>query len=1039
MSWSRRRRAASAALVLVAAAGLGLWTQRRPIADELIRRELVRAGVQASYQVRDIGFARQRLTDVVIGDPTRPDLTADWVEVETRVRFGTPEIVGVRAGRVVLRGAWRDGRISLGAIDALLPAPSGRPIELPRLDISVADARIRLDTPYGRIGIAMTGAGRVRAGFRGRAGMFADTLAAGDCRARTLRATLAVAIDAGEPHVTGPVRAAAAGCAGVAVAKPEVAVDAVLGNRFDRWQGRADVRAARVAASAGAMRGVTGAARFSGGPARTEGTVRLMAAGFAGSGAHGERLGIDGRYRVGRGGWAFDGSASAARIDPGAQRRQQVAALARAGAGTPVAPLLDRLGAALLRATQGVSAEAIVAVAGRGNAGAVTIARAGLSAPTGASVSLSGGEGVRYAWPSGAIAASGRVVLGGGDLPDAVVSFTRDPASGAISGVADMAPYATTGARLALRPVAFRIDGTTGTARTVATLSGPFSGGRIDGLTLPVTLNWRGERFTVGPQCVPARFERLVVSALTLDPAMLRVCPVDGALARFGGGAIGGGIAADRVALSGRIGSTPVTLAAARATFGLRGAVFAVNDVAARLGASERVTRLDLAELGGRVVGGEAMGRFAGGTGQIAAVPLAMSQAAGDWRFAGGRLDVTGAMRIDDATDARRFETVATRDFALTMAGNRIEATGTLSGPVTGIEVADVTIRHDLATGTGDAAIDVPGVRFATDGLQPAALTRLALGVVADVEGVVTGRGRIRWSPDGVDSDGVFATRDLNLAAAFGPVTGLSGELRFTDLLALETAPGQTVALAQVNPGIAVTGGQVAYRLLSGQRVAIDGGRWPFAGGELVLEPTVLDFSTALPRRMTFRVVGVNAAGFLQQFDFKNLNATGVFDGELPMVFDASGGRIENGRLIVREGGGSIAYVGELSEEDLGTWGNFAFQSLKSIRYQRLTLDLNGPLAGEMVTEISFAGVSQGEGTKSNFLTRRLARLPLVFNVRVTAPFRQLLDSVQSLYDPSRLVERNLPQLIERQQNAVPDVPRDVQPRESDAMPERSQ
>ena len=76
---------------------------------------------------------------------------------------------------------------------------------------------------------------------------------------------------------------------------------------------------------------------------------------------------------------------------------------------------------------------------------------------------------------------------------------------------------------------------------------------------------------------------------------------------------------------------------------------------------------------------------------------------------------------------------------------------------------------------------------------------------------------------------------------------------------------------------------------------------------------------------------------------------------------------------------------------------------------------MNGPLAGEMVTEVRFAGVTQGKGAKSNFLIRRLAKLPFVFNIRIKAPFRGLLDSAQSFYDPSRLVQRNLQQLIREQ------------------------
>ena len=58
-----------------------VWMSRLRIASDVIRRELDRRGVQASYRVTGIGLQKQRLEDVVIGDPRNPDLTARWVEV----------------------------------------------------------------------------------------------------------------------------------------------------------------------------------------------------------------------------------------------------------------------------------------------------------------------------------------------------------------------------------------------------------------------------------------------------------------------------------------------------------------------------------------------------------------------------------------------------------------------------------------------------------------------------------------------------------------------------------------------------------------------------------------------------------------------------------------------------------------------------------------------------------------------------------------------------------------------------------------------
>src|SRR3546814_20385824 len=94
------------------------------------------------------------------------------------------------------------------------------------------------------------------------------------------------------------------------------------------------------------------------------------------------------------------------------------------------------------------------------------------------------------------------------------------------------------------------------------------------------------------------------------------------------------------------------------------------------------------------------------------------------------------------------------------------------------------------------------------------------------------------------------------------------------------------------------------------------------------------------------------------------------------MVFDEAGGRIENGHLTVREGGGSLAYVGPVSQHDLGTWGNMAFQALKAHEYKSLTIEMNGPLAGEMVTEVHLVGVNQGAGTNIHLSFRRLAQQP---------------------------------------------------------------
>ena len=284
--------------------------------------------------------------------------------------------------------------------------------------------------------------------------------------------------------------------------------------------------------------------------------------------------------------------------------------------------------------------------------------------------------------------------------------------------------------------------------------------------------------------------------------------------------------------------------------------------------------------------------------------------------------------------------------------------------------------------------------------LQPDTLSPLALGVIANAAGTVRGAGRIEWSPQELTSSGRFTTDALDFAAAFGPVKGLSGTIAFTDLLGLVTAPHQQVRIASINPGIAVDAGTLTYALEPDHVLAIEGGTWPFVGGTLTLEPARMTIGGSDTRRFTLGIEALDAARLIERMDLGNISATGTFDGRLPLVLDQDGGRIEGGTLKSRPPGGNVSYVGELTYKDLSTMANFAFDALKSLDYREMTIAMDGAIAGEIVTRLRFIGVRQGEGARRNFITERISRLPIQFNVNLRAPFFQLIGSFKSLYDP---------------------------------------
>ncbi|HTG37772.1 MAG TPA: hypothetical protein VL973_03090, partial [Sphingomonas sp.] len=297
---------------------LVLWSQRRPIAEGFIARELAARGVRARYDVAEIGTSMQRIENLVIGDPARPDLVADWIEIRTKLGFGAPDVTGIVAGRVRMRAAWRDGRLSLGALDRLMPPPSGKPFALPELDLTISDGRARIETPAGVLGARLSGQGALNDGFRGRLALVSERLAASGCTAQAVEAAMGIAVRARAIALTGPIRAANAACGDNEARGIGATVDVQLPEALDRWAGSARLRADRIAAAGVRAAGLGGTIRFDGAPAGISGRGDLMLAGVRAGRAEATGLSFAGPFRWDGERMRLAGRIGAGRVVPGA-------------------------------------------------------------------------------------------------------------------------------------------------------------------------------------------------------------------------------------------------------------------------------------------------------------------------------------------------------------------------------------------------------------------------------------------------------------------------------------------------------------------------------------------------------------------------------------------------------------------------------------------------------------------------------------------------------------------------------------------------
>ena len=1001
-----RWRVSLALLIVIVAALAAAWFSRERIAGDVIAGMLEDYDLPAQYEIESIGPERQVLTDVVIGDPLLPDLTVERVIVHLRYRFGTPAIGRIELERPRLFGSWRGGKLSFGTLDGILFRDTGEPPGLPDLDIALVDGRALMETDFGPVGIKADGSGELDDGFSGILAATAPEITGGGCDARGGTAYGRLTTAEGKARFVGPVRVAEMACParGLRLAEASVELDATADADFAGYEGRASFAASDIALAGTAANGANGTVRATWRDSALNARYSIVGRGIDHPQARFAVLTADGALRA-RDGFErvrIDSDLEGNGLRLGDALGGRIEALARSSDETLLEPLLRRFVGALQRESRASRFAANVSLRRTGDRMTLVVPDAALRGGSGATLLALSGVQLSSAPDEAVPRIVGNFSTGGEGMPRLVGRMERTQSRAATLRLR-MAEYAAGGSSLSIPElVVVQRPGGQLAFSGRALASGPLPGGSTRGLSLPIEGNWsQAGGLAMWRECTDFRFDRLAIADLVIDRRALTLCPSRGApILAYGSRGLRVAAGAPSLDLSGQLAGTPIAMRSGPVGFAWPGNLSA-RDVVVSLGPAAEASSFRISNLDA-TLGQEIAGTFDDADVSLFAVPLDLRETSGTWRYAGGVLSLAdSSFVLEDRSEEDRFNPLVAREATLSLKDNVIRADAVLREPTTDRAVSDVAIVHDLSRGVGHADLTVAGLLF-DPALQPDMLTPRALGVIANTRGTVTGTGRIDWNAAGVTSTGRFSSDNLDFAAAFGPVRGASGTIVFDDLLALTTAPGQTIQVGSVNPGIEVTEGEVEFALRDGQFLGVAGGTWPFMGGTLTLRPVELNLGISERRAYVFEITGLDAATFVQQFDLGNINATGTFDGEIPIVFDEQGnGRIEGGRLVSRTPGGNVSYVGELTYEDLSPIANFAFDALRSLDYRRMTIDMNGSLSGEIVTEVRFEGVSQGEGARENFVTRQIADLPLEFRINIRAAFAQLLTNLRSLYDPA--------------------------------------
>lgn len=1061
------------AIALVTLAGL--WFNRENIAGNVIEDALAEQGLVASYEIESIGPQRQVLRNLVIGEADAPDFTADSLAVDLEYGLGVPSLGAVEIENARLFGSYRDGSLSFGSLDPVLFAESDGPPALPQIALAVRDARARIDSDFGVIGIKLDGEGQLDDGFVGTLAATAPGIGAENCRAATATAYGALTIEDSAMSFDGPVRLRELSCSGAQIVTSDIGAALTLAPDFSSVQGAFALVMGELAFAESTADTLEGAIDLAANLAPSNddrGRPVILRHDVTVTGIASPSFGLssfsaDGNASLAFGfeQWDWNANFGGSEVSIRALNDTNLATARAAGAQTLVGGLLSKLERGLRQSLRGNQLSGNIAIRSDAETTSAIIPQMRLrSASDETLLSVSRLSFARESATSNQ-RLSGSFLTGGTDLPQ--INARVDQSLGRDLGLRlSIAEYREGDDAIAVPAMQLRQDGQGQILFDgVIEAQGAIPGGQVEGLTMPIKGSWNARNgLALGRECTPLRFTRLQASGLTLDEQELPLCPAEGAsaLVRYNDGLQ---LAAETraIRLEGDLAGTAMRVDADSARIAINAPVIARN-LRVVLGEDGSAVRLTAAELIADI--GDAIGgHFNGGTAALDVVPLDISDLSGNWSYGDdGALTLSdGAFSLTERigegwSPEARFERLASTGANLQLVEGIISADADLRHPTSGTLITKVTIGHALSSGEGRADIAVPGIHF-DDNFQPDQLTDLVTGVIALAEGTVSGNGQVQWTANSITSWGSFGTDNFDFAAAFGPVNDVRGEIVFTDLINLTTAPNQVIEIGSVNPGVEALGGRIVYSIDSGEVVRVEDGRWPFMGGELILRPTAINYGdnqTDGGQSYVFELVELDAATFVAQMELGNLGATGTFDGSIPIYFDGDGnGFIRGGLLISRPPGGNVSYVGELTYEDLGAISNFAFQSLRSLDFNQMSVELNGSLAGEIVTNFQIDGVRQGESADRNFVTRELGKLPIRFKINVRSDnFYTLALIVRGLFDPTYFanaaeIEKFVAENLEQLQRPDTPVPEDspsndeiqrrdealVQPPESEDMP----
>ncbi len=594
---SKRPLAGRTATLSIMGAGVvilasGLWFVRIPLAESLIRSELVHRGIDADFRLVTLDPGGAEIAAIRLGPEEAPDLAIEALALRWGWRGLTPELRELSLSGLRLRlKIDQAGRMSAGSLGNLMPSGggAGRP-SVPPIRLDVEDGAALIEAPFGALTVSFHAAGVLGRDFTALAQLDPTTLPGDEYKLTAGQSALELSSAPGALafHLTAAAEAVAwAGTdfAGLAVdasgsapldlsrADAEatwriaaltrtqtIAGAGLAGNarvaaemqggalRPETWRGQARAQAARMTISGATMANAVFAADAEAGAAQGRGAWRANAQRFAGMALVSENPSATGAFSFDLSGETSVGAEAQillaqSRLNAEAQNnlRNAFPDLATAPVGPTFAQAERALDAAADRFDLTLPLTFALTDAG---------ARAVIAAPIEARAAS--GTRLRIAplrddapalvlqWPALSFGGAVEINLRGGGAPDASILLDQvtweQNGPFEAEGTISIADWRAGGASIAAQELIVRVAAPSGRSGRLdlvgpARITGPLGDGQVRDLVteLDLAVQWdQGWRISPNRGCLPVRLGGLDVAGLSFTAGAFRLCPAQG-------------------------------------------------------------------------------------------------------------------------------------------------------------------------------------------------------------------------------------------------------------------------------------------------------------------------------------------------------------------------------------------------------------------------------------------------------------------------------------------------------------------------------